>query len=65
MYKHPILSYNRYKYEDKRGHDIFSNENQPNRNLDNIRIKHKENEWEKLGNNVEGIFFKNFLNKFL
>lgn len=54
MFKSPIISYNRYKYEDKRGHDIFSNEEKPNRNLDDIRIKHKENEWEILRKNVEG-----------
>jgi hypothetical protein len=56
MYKSPILSYNRYKYEDARGYDIFSNEKKNNRNLADLRIKDKENHWEKLVNNVEGNF---------
>ena len=57
MYKSPILSYNRYKYEDARGHDILSNEKKNNRNLDDVRIKHKHNNWEKLANNVQGNFY--------
>lgn len=57
LYKHPILSYNRYKYEDQRGHNLFSNEQQENRNLADIRIKHKDNHWEQLAKNVEGKFF--------
>ncbi len=60
MYKHPILSYNRYKYEDARAYNIFSNEKQNKRNLDDIRIKHRENPYEQLANDVKGslLFFK-------
>ena len=60
MYKHPILSYNRYKNEDARGYDIISVENQKKQNLDNVRIKHRDSTWDKIVENVDGKF-KSFL----
>jgi hypothetical protein len=56
IFKHPILSYNRYKNEDERGYNIISVEKQNNQNLDGLRIKHKDTNWEKIVENVVGIY---------
>ncbi len=59
MFKHPILSYDRFKHEDKRGYDIISLDKKNERNLNDIRVKNKETSWEHIVNNVDG---KNFIN---
>jgi len=56
MFKHPILSYERYKHEDIRGYDIISLDKKNERNLNDIRIKDKETSWQKIVNNVDGNF---------
>ena len=56
MYKNPILSYNRYKNEDARGYNIISVEKQNKQNLEGVRIKHKDSNWDKIVQNVVGIF---------
>lgn len=54
MNPHPRLSYNRYKYEDRRGYDILSLDKIKDRDYTGLNIKDKETSWQQLVNNVEG-----------
>lgn len=54
--ENPKLSYNRFKHQDNRGYDIINMDNLQENPKNRVYTKDKETTWEKIVNNVEGIF---------